>query len=159
MRGNILYPLSQLKDVYPDLYELEITKYNDREFVMDQTIDMLECTWKDVLHISPVHPQQYKDAFSENGIERIFEAFAIPIEMLDPSLTVVFPHDTATTQRKSFTPFIAKDIEKFSNLPDRTKVYYSESLERGERPLLNLYVPHVLYKGTIDTKFLEIIRV
>ena len=60
LRGNFLYSLSELKTVYPDLYEKEVAKYKGREHVLEYFIKPLNCFWKDVVHLSPVHPAKIK---------------------------------------------------------------------------------------------------
>jgi hypothetical protein len=50
-------------------------------------------------------------------------------------------------------------MEAYRKVPSETIEYYKACKAKGERPLLFHGVPHILYKGTIDTTGLEIITV
>jgi hypothetical protein len=54
LRGDALLPLRQLRTRYPDLYEEQVRKYDSRPGVIEQRVEPLDCTWGDVLHLSPV---------------------------------------------------------------------------------------------------------
>ena len=164
-RGSILYPLSQLKDVYPDLYEDEIKKYEGREGTMDQTVPILNCLWNDVLHMTAVHPNEVKRALENAGkkdeIKRSY--FQIDPSLLDPKKTIVYLYsengDNYNMEINNFTAYEARDILKYSTMPGATKDYYKESIAQGERPLLYHRIPHILYKGSLDTTNLPILTV
>jgi len=51
LKGHILYPLNQLKSIYPSLYDTKATTYQGREAVMQARIPLLNCLWNDVPHI------------------------------------------------------------------------------------------------------------
>lgn len=160
MQGEALYPLNELKNVYPDRYEVEKSKYEGREAVMRQRIPFLNCLWNDVLHLTAVHPRDIKEALST---ERNFKAFVINPHSLDMEKTVVYLYqykDTALKMnKKNFTQYNPDSIEQYAQLPEATKEYYQEMKQKGERPLLFVRVPHILYKGSIDTSDLEIVEV
>jgi hypothetical protein len=44
--GSILYPLNQLKTIYPDLYAREVSRYDSRKRVLQMRIPLLDCLWK-----------------------------------------------------------------------------------------------------------------
>jgi hypothetical protein len=69
MTGSVLQPLNTLKESHPDLYVSKAEKYKGREHLMDIMIPTLECKWNDVLHFSPIHPQELKEAFEEAGMK------------------------------------------------------------------------------------------
>jgi hypothetical protein len=50
--GDIIYPLNQLKDIYPDHYTREIKKYEGREKLMDVRNPILNCLWNDVVQFT-----------------------------------------------------------------------------------------------------------
>ncbi|MBK8551651.1 MAG: hypothetical protein IPL53_11555 [Ignavibacteria bacterium] len=58
LRGNVLYPLNTLKEIHPDLYEQQASKYAGREHITCQIIPILNCLWNDVLHFSAVNPEE-----------------------------------------------------------------------------------------------------
>src|SRR5262245_55380278 len=70
LRGHILYPLNQLKSIYPSLYIIEAAKYQNRESLMRVRLPILDCLWNDVLHFSPVHPSKIQQALAEAGFAR-----------------------------------------------------------------------------------------
>lgn len=49
-------PLSQLKDKYPKLYNKSLKTYKGRENLINKSIKLLDCQWKDVLFLSCVDP-------------------------------------------------------------------------------------------------------
>ena len=156
MEGNILYPLNTLKEKNPELYEKESAKYKDREQVMEQRIPTLNCMWNDVLHLSPIHPTDLKKALSESGIEtREMKFYQIDPETLDPANTTVYLYahtDKADNMKlENFSPYDPSMISQYSTVSEETKAYYKEMKAKGGRPLLFVKVPHILYKGSIDT--------
>ena len=50
-------------------------------------------------------------------------------------------------------------MEVYRMVPQETIEYYKQKKAEGLRPLLFHLVPHILYKGSIDTKGLEIVTV
>lgn len=69
MRGDVLYPLNAMKDIYPDIYEKQIAKYDDhpsRKKLPLRRIPKLDCLWNDVIQCAPVHPHLiYPDPYEE----------------------------------------------------------------------------------------------
>ena len=43
-------------------------------------------------------------------------------------------------------------------MPEATAAYYREMFEQGKRPLVYLYVPHILYQGKLDIKDVTVIE-
>ena len=127
-------------------------KYEGREQVMQQVIPILNCLWNDVLHFSAVHPKELKSALLEAGHKDIQMTFyQVNPELIDPKNSVVYLYVTNRKSEEDFSHFNPKDIQKFSSIPQGTKDYYKEILDKGGRPLLYHLVPHILYKGSIDT--------
>ena len=58
-----------------------------------------------------------------------------------------------------WTEYNPNDLEKYNKPSNKTIDYYKRTLAEGERPLLWLFIPHILYKGSIDTSKLKIIEV
>jgi hypothetical protein len=56
-RETTLYPLNNLKKVYPDLYEREKTKFIGRESVLDFVVPGLEVVWADTVNLSALDPR------------------------------------------------------------------------------------------------------
>lgn len=66
-------------------------------------------------------------------------------------------HKNGDTYDKEFLPFTKQNYLQHNEIPEMTKQHYRKARAKGERPLTYAGAPHVLYKGTIDTKRLEVI--
>ena len=157
MQGDTLFPLNVLKETHPDLYEREASKYAGRENIMLHQIPFLDCLWNDVLHFSAIHPSVVKDALLEAGDRAPFdvEFFEVDPHLLNPENTIVYLYKhrdmSGKLEEDNFTKYNPDDIAIYSDMPDETKQYYKEMLSEGKNPLLFHRVPHILYKGSLDT--------
>jgi hypothetical protein len=55
------------------------------------------------------------------------------------------------TEENNFVKYNPEDIAQYSVLPKETKDYYKEMLSQGKNPLLFHRVPHILFKGSLNT--------
>lgn len=162
MHGNILHPLNVLKDARPDLFTKESKKYTGREHIMDYFIHSLECNWNDVIHLSPVKPEDIKQALLDAGFDPLERKFyQIDPDLLDPSKTTIYLYQNDTPAKPTdFTNYDPKNIDIHSVIPERTLAHYKEAKEAGKHmPLLFVGVPHILHKGSIDTSKFHIVTV
>jgi hypothetical protein len=156
MQGNILFPLNRLKETHVDVYEKEVDKYTGRENILLQRIPSLNCLWNDVLHLSAVHPSHIKKALIDGGSTKLpdMEFFEIDPHTLNSEDTTVYLYKHSNMANKlkedNFAQYNPDDIERYSLLPQDTKMYYKEMIVQGKRPLLFHRVPHILFKGSID---------
>ena len=160
----MLYPLNQLKKVHPDLFEKEASKYHGREFILQQKLPKLQCLWNDVLHFSAVHPLEVKQALIKAGSSDFTRQFyQVNPSLLETERTVVYlyKYEDSETEinEKNMMPYDPNNIEVFSKLPDETRAYYEEEISMGNDPLLYHLVPHILYKGSLNTSDLAVITV
>lgn len=163
MLGTILYPLNTLKEVSQEIYMEEVGKYTGREKILNREVTPLHCLWNDVLHLTAVHPQELKENLAKAGFQyKPMLWFKIPTNIIEGSNSIVF------IQRKSEDPtsyireYKTFDIEKMSTyrtVPSETIEYYKQKKFEGEKPLLFHLIPHILYKGKINTDGLEIVTV
>lgn len=51
------------------------------------------------------------------------------------------------------------NLYQYDYIPDETLAYYKDQIDSGKRPLMFYRMPHVIYKGNIETKNLEIITI
>jgi hypothetical protein len=115
-----------------------------------------------VLHFAPVHPQQIKRAYQAAGLTPVARpVFVVDPYQLDPDKTVIYlyrPRGPKTLPpAEDFIAYRPELVEQYSELPQGTLDYYREAAAAG-RPILAYHlVPHVLYKGTIDTAGLEVL--
>jgi len=164
-KGDILYPLNRLKTIFPDVYAEEVKKYAGREYTLRQKLPKLDCLWNDVLHFTAVHPKFVKQALIEGGQDPNFtrKYYQVPAQLLDSAHTVVylyqFPDEEESINERNIIPFKPQDMERYSNLPKGTKAYYKEEIAQGLRPLLYHLVPHILFRGELDTTSLTVVTV
>jgi len=160
VQGTILYPLNTLKSTHPDLFAKYVKKYEGRMQLMEQRIERLDCLWNDVLHCSPLNPSVVAEALRKLGKDVNFSYFEIDANKLEPENTAVYlyePRERGTIiPQDQFVPYNPNEIEKYAFLPEGTVKYFKETLEEGGNPLLYHLVPHILYKGSIDTTGLKI---
>lgn len=167
LHGQILYPLNQLKYIYPSLYIAQAAKYRGREAVMQARIPRLDCLWNDVLHLSPVHPCKIQRALAQAGFPRRPRRY-YEVDPLEHGFTatnaVIFYHQRIKLaefrlEEADFTPFHPEGVRTLGEVPAATTAYYQEMFAQGKRPLVYLYVPHILYHGTLDCSGIRIIEV
>jgi len=164
MQGTVLYPLNRLKDVFPEAYKTHVQKYDGREHLLETKIPILDCLWNDVLHFTAVSPdilfRNITDAgFDPNIVWKRW--YKIPVSMLDPNNTTVclYRRDISLVpDSRSFSSFDPMKIMEYSTVPSETLKYYREQFKLGKRPLFFHRVPHILYKGTVDTTRLDIVE-
>jgi len=158
MEGTILYPLNQLKELMPEVCARQAAKYAGREFIMERKIGILNCAWNDVLHLSPIHPSQISAAFSRIGlVYKPSDFFEVSAESLDPKETVIQPmYDSDSNETVSYN---IEKLKGMTDLPAVTETYYRERFLEGKRPLHYVSTPHILFRGTIETKSLKKISV
>ena len=124
---------------------------------------LLDCLWNDVLHLSPVHPSEVVAALAAAGFEddrrRFFE---IDAGLLDPARTVAFLNSTDREHRfdpEQWSWFDPSMVARLSSLPELTRAYYAECAREGWTPLRFAYVPHVLFRGSLDVSDSPVILV
>jgi hypothetical protein len=160
MKGDILYPLNEIKNMYPEMFEKEARKYEGREHIMNDVIPRLNCLWNDVLHFSPVPIIFIKTALAELGKDFHAEYFKVPAVIFNPEKTVIYLNgEIPKMDPSNWLPYDSAQVSQYAEMPESTKKYYREKLEKNEQPLLYAKIPHILYKGSIDTKNLERVRV
>ena len=164
MVGTVLHPLNELEDLDPETWQRERKKYTGREQVLEKRVPPLNCLWNDVLHLSAVHPVAIIAALDSVGLEphrrRFFEIDPLNLES---DHTVVFVNRRASSgeyqHATQWTPFEPAALTEVSTFNEASRQYYRECAQRAERPLLWAYLPHVLYRGSLDTQTLRIIEV
>lgn len=166
LRGAVLYPLNELKGMYPDLYAERRKSYATREDIASLRLPQLGyCLWNDVLHFTAAHPQTLKAALESaghvlpQGWNRFFQVDA---SLLDPASAVIYKNtlgplwpgqfdvDAASAQIGSDSlPFDPVVLSGFAAIPEAALRYYAGE-PAGSPLMLFLNVPHVLYRGSID---------
>lgn len=163
MKGTVLYPLNQLKNIYPEQYEKNIKKYEGREYLLKSEVPPLHCLWNDVLHLTAVSPDETKANLALAGIVRPPTTwFKIPVSKIigNNSVAFIYRRDkNLDPQLKDYEEFTPERMNVYRTVPTETIEYYKEMTLQGKRPLVFNFVPHILYKGTIETRGLETVTV
>ena len=166
LTGSVLYPLNQLKQVYPNIAAVQLKKYQGREAVLNQRIPRLTCLWNDVLHFSPVHPAKIKAAMEEAGhtvSSRRWRYFEVDAAFFSPDNAVIWefrerqgPH--IPIDESEGLPYEPRLLVKYTEVGEWTQRYYAE-VKPGARVLLYVGIAHVLYKGHLNVEGVKIIEV
>ncbi len=163
--GDTLYPLNQLKQIHPELYEAKVAKYDGRKGILERNIPTLGCLWNDVLHLTAVHPKVLVETLAEarRPVGDSMRFYQIDPRSLDPVNTTIYLYTYrekgVDVPESDFVPYSMEDLSSCAVIPDFTKDYYTEQYSCDKQPLLYHGVPHILYKGTIDVSDLPIVAV
>lgn len=164
MRGDTLYPLNTLKEIYPDVYVAEAKKYEGREILMETIIPMLNCKWNDVLHLSAVDPREVDAAVSALGHPLLARRFLrIDPLALEEKRAVVYLNRHATPRERlapeNWERYDPTTVETYATISQETLAYYRDSYASGKHPLLWHGIPHFLYAGNLSLKDHAIIKI
>lgn len=169
MQGDVLYPLFDLKDLFPAIYESEIKKYDDhpkRKELPFKKVGKLNCIRGEVLHCSSIHPslvfKALKSVFPEGN--RSVKFFKIPLEQIKNIPSVLFDMNRSEYEFGKDDPdevFDLMDSQTYREIriiPAAAYAFFQEWKSRGEKgaPAWGK-IPHVFVKGQIDIKDCEII--
>lgn len=167
MQGDTLYPLNQLQGKYPPLFNTHVKKYDDRHWVMKQRIPLLDdCLWNDVIFMSAVHPQALLDARRMAGFPDMpsQEYYQINPKDLDHAQLAVFLFRPEAKRGQplthaDFAQYSDDDLPRYSALRYETVRYFNRLHDEGVEkiPLFWRYVPHIMYRGSIDISQTRII--
>jgi hypothetical protein len=166
IRGTILYPLNRLEEIYPDAYAEHVKKYEGREHVLETRVPPpLDCLWNDVLHFTAVHPSILCKNLEDAGFDAQALVsrrwFKIPISLFGPADTMVclYRRDVRLApDAREFLPYDPENFEEYRTVAPETIEYYKEQFKLNERPLFFHHVPHILFKGSIDTTGFEVVE-
>jgi hypothetical protein len=173
LRGETLYPLGLLRNIYPDVYELERAKYAGREALLDLWIPLLEVRWNDALHLCPLHPSRLASAWRAAGIDSPaweHDFFRIPVGALARTPAVWFAtgaltvpngpdeHGRLSLPRADVSWFDAARYRELDAPPARHLEHLLERREQSGRARPFAFVPHVLVGAPLDVAGLEVVR-
>lgn len=150
--GDTLYPLNTLKKIYPDIFHIQVKKYNNRQPLLSKHINIFDCLWNDVIHLTAIPPATFNKTLRTLGIlgedKPDFEFFEIDTADLNKHNLCVYFNDGV--HESKYILFDEKEHKKYNFFPKETLEYFKKKIDQGEKPLLFNYVPHFLYKGNID---------
>jgi len=167
LRGTTIYPLNQLRDRHPDLYDLHRAKYAGREALMQCRIPLLDKHWNDVVYLAPVHPYHIKTALLAAGAappDLVW--FRIPIERFERLRAVYYtfnscknapPSNVVELDPRDFEWFSASDYRELDAVAPETISDNRERIRLGMRPLILTRTLHVMVDGPIDITGLPVL--
>lgn len=162
-RGTTIYPLNQMKNVYPDVYEERVKLYAWRKQVMEQRVYPLDCLWNDCVFMMAADPIEVNRTMRNLGFKGKFPRrfWQIDPGLLEVARTTIynFGHFKLSPP-EDFLPFSVEGLDEYAVVPRRTIEYWRSKIEeRAPTLMLYLYIPHILYKGTIETADLAVIEI
>lgn len=160
MQGKLLKPLNQMQADNPDLHKKYKKKYDDRKEILERRVPLLDCFWNDVVQFLPFHPRKIFELQAAMGlIPQVpnYKFFKVNLESLDSEKTVVFLKDKPGEENVVFKWLSDIDFKSIQEVPKATIEYYKTVVGTGELPFNYQFVPHVLYKGTVDVSSAKII--
>ncbi|MEZ0208917.1 MAG: hypothetical protein ACAH17_01955 [Candidatus Paceibacterota bacterium] len=161
LSGTKLYPLNELKKINPALYDRHASKYVGRETVMLQNIPLFDCLWNDVIFLSPVHPGKIVTARESCGVptqdrpER--DWLVIQSEKLDQHQLLLYRHRPLwlieqEPQKAEYVPFTELSEAEKVELTEVPESALWSIRKHREKSLFQGFIPHLLYRGTIDVR-------
>jgi hypothetical protein len=158
MVGDVLYPLNELAQDFPDIYAQYTEKYKGRESLMEKTIPLLNCLWNDVIHLSPINPQLILDIWAKKGWikqRREYLVYKIPASQLKEENAIylnpiIYPEDDFLFSQDQVAPFCLNTYSELKNIPLQQVELWSKDNEKGRPMFWFSLITHVLYKGNID---------
>lgn len=161
MKGRELIPLNKMLEVDPDLRAKYLEKYKGREEILERKIPLLDCLWNDVVQLLPLHPRQLFELQKELGlITEIpdYKYYQIDTSTLDPSQTVVYFKTAPGEENVTVKWLNDVQLEELQAIPEATRKYYESMVGTGE-PVFNYqFVPHIIYKGTVNVSSAQVIN-
>ena len=161
MRGTTLMPLSMMQQEMPDLFQNQLKKYSGREEITERRIDLLNCLWTEVVQFLPLHPQIVFDLQKTLGlIPEVppYRFFEIDLSELDPAHAAIYFKTAEGEENSQVKRLDEVDWENLQGVPPATRKYYASLVGTGELPFNYQFIPHVLYRGTVDISKARIIE-
>lgn len=160
--GRELMSLTKLHQHRPDLYAKYLEKYKDREEILERQIPLLNCLWNDVIQLLPINPLPLFELQQELGIITEipdYSYFQIDSDLLDESDAVVYFKSAPGEENITVEWLRNVNLDELQSIPEATQRYYESMVGTGE-PVFNYqFVPHIIYKGTIDVSNLQKVEI
>ena len=156
LKRRYLIPLNELKKVEPKIYAEHIKKYEGRMETLKDKIPPLNCLWNDVLHMSAVSPRKIDGVLRKLGFKKGLNEerwFKINPRLIDESKTVV------TVGEGKFVRFERKKLDRYDKIRSWTLDYYKKQIKERKRIMIFYKINHILFKGKLKIKDLEVIEI
>lgn len=162
MKGSELITLNQMFAKDSKLHQKYLKKYEGREEILERRIPLLDCLWNDVVQLLPLHPRKLFELQLRLGLVNEipdYKYFQINPTILNLHNAAVY-FKTAPGEDNVTMKWL-KDVKlgELQEIPDATIKYYESMVGTGE-PVFNYqFVPHVLYRGSIDISKSKVISI
>lgn len=157
--GGVIYPLNQLKEKHLDIYKKQFAKYDN---IKEKDVYIPGFGyWNDCVNLMPVRPDLVKEELEKYGHDTSWDwsFYKIDAEQLDTSkLIILVMTDRNDKLERKFIPFSKEALDEYCHIGEATRNAFKRAKENGEQPNTFARVPHVLYRESIDTKDLEVVR-
>ncbi|MFF0265421.1 hypothetical protein [Kribbella sp. NPDC004536] len=161
VRGDEILPLNQLRDRYPDLHERHFQKYAGRPHGVDIPVYPLNCTWGDVVFLSPVHPAPIFQALHESG--RIgsptLDYWTLDAGLLDPANTCIllkrYDPELRPQPPEDFVPYTPEAAAALAE-PSERALHRLRNLDATEPLYPWADIPHILHRGPIPARWFKV---
>ena len=162
-KGDYIYPLSQLEDVYPTLYKKEIKKYEDREKHPETKIDLLDARWKDCVNLSTLNPVKIFQMEELLGIpgyknSQDVEIFCFNIKDLSDYDMCLYDDNKSPKNKDAYKRVSPSSYKETEFVPIDTVRYFLECKKKGELPLIFGGVVHLMVADKISINKADIIK-
>ena len=162
--GEALYPLSALETFAPEIYRRQLAKYNDhssRQRIPYQEVPKLNCLRREVLTFSPFHPHLIYRAWQALDVTLSnMSWYRLPVETIAHLPAVTYQPDTrhaGTILEEATTWLEPATFQEVSALSKATRAWYAELHRRGCKGGWFAREPHVLVRGAVPIKEVEVI--
>lgn len=161
MIGTTLYPLHQLRVLYPAIYDEAVKKYVGREWLLEQRIPYFDCLWNDVIFLAAINPRIVSNEVARPGYRPLdFSYYEIPLDDLDPTKLLAYDPMDGPDRDDRYSPFDPLKMSEYAAFPKSAAEYYQYMWDKQiPRRQIMPYsrIIHILYKGTIDISHCSVI--
>jgi len=158
--GNILVPLNEMHNLDDSLKAKYLEKYKGREEILKRRVPRLDCLWNDVVQFLPVHHRKVFELQVELGIISevpAYKFFEIDVDLLELDMAVVFFKNKPKDDNSEVKSLESVDLSTLDTIPEPTIAYFKSTIGSGELPFNYQFIPHILYKGSVDVSEQNII--
>lgn len=162
MTGNIIYPMSELMEKYPNLFLDRQKRHEFQPHVLEGSIPKLGCFWNDTLHFTALHPRQIAEELKKSGYSMKLKYFEIQAEKLAHEKTIVYlnkPRTPGTPAKVTdFVEFNYNEVQSLAYFPPISLDRYKKAPTPDEF-LLNFGAPYILYKGNFNIDGMGVVEI
>jgi hypothetical protein len=119
------------------------------------------CLWNDVLFFVATPPSLFWSTYGSAtsnapGTRRHFQ---FDVETLDHSKLAVLTK-MEMNNPDVYERFDPARMDEYAAIPQETYTYWAEEVAAGNtRPLLFMHIPHILYRGSLETLGVDVVEV